>query len=210
MSGFDNILNDLKAVTDEVGKKANETFEISKLSLERAKIKSRVQQNYQRLGEIVYGGHKNDEDVSDIVAVLYEQLDDDFARIEEIYNEICAVKAGAGVADVCEDEFDDMDEEAAEAEQLLLEMEAEAPEAEEAEEPAEAPEAPEEETPSEEAPKSAGGSQMMKRRRALLLDLAEKESPEAEESGEKIAARKSALKAAAKESIEPEINVDAD
>ena len=94
MSGFDNILNDLKAVTDEVGKKANETFEISKLSLERAKIKSRVQQNYQRLGEIVYGGHKNDEDVSDIVAVLYEQLDDDFARIEEIYNEICAVKAG--------------------------------------------------------------------------------------------------------------------
>ena len=144
MSGFDNILNDLKAVTDEVGKKANETFEISKLSLERAKIKSRVQQNYQRLGEIVYGGHKNDEDVSDIVAVLYEQLDDDFARIEEIYNEICAVKAGAGVADVCEDEFDDMDEEAAEAEQLLLEMEAEAAEAEEpeeAEEPAEAEEA---------------------------------------------------------------------
>ena len=176
MSGFDNILNDLKAVTDEVGKKANETFEISKLSLERAKIKSRVQQNYQRLGEIVYGGHKNDEDVSDIVAVLYEQLDDDFARIEEIYNEICAVKAGAGVADVCEDEFDDMDEEAAEAEQLLLEMEAEEPE--EAEEPAEAEEAP--------------------------------EAPEAEESGEKIAARKSALKAAAKESIEPEINVDAD
>lgn len=207
MSGFDNILNDLKAVTDEVGKKANETFEISKLSLERAKIKSRVQQNYQRLGEIVYGGHKNDEDVSDIVAVLYEQLDDDFARIEEIYNEICAVKAGAGVADVCEDEFDDMDEEAAEAEQLLLEMEAEAEEPEEAEEPAEAPE---EETPSEEAPKSAGGSQMMKRRRALLLDLAEKEAPEAEESGEKIAARKSALKAAAKESTEPEINVDAD
>lgn len=181
MSGFDNILNDLKAVTDEVGKKANETFEISKLSLERAKIKSRVQQNYQRLGEIVYGGHKNDEDVSDIVAVLYEQLDDDFARIEEIYNEICAVKAGAGVADVCEDEFDDMDEEAAEAEQPLLEMEAEAAEAEEpeeAEEPAEAEEAP--------------------------------ESPEEEESGEKIAARKSALKAAAKESIEPEINVDAD
>ena len=62
-----------------------------------------------------------------------------------------------------EDEFDDMDEEAAEAEQLLLEMEAE---------PAEA--------------------------------------AEAEESGEKIAARRSALKAAAKESIEPEINVDAD
>ena len=94
MSNFDNLLDDLKSVTDEVGKKAGETLEISKLSLERARIRGRIQQNYRRLGEVIYGGYKNGEDVSDVVAVLYEQLDEDFERVEEIYNTICAIKAG--------------------------------------------------------------------------------------------------------------------
>ncbi len=113
MSNFENIINDLysevKAMTKEVEKKAEETIEISKLNMERIKIRSRIQQNYQRLGEIIYGSYKNEEDVSDIVAALYEQLDEDFERVEGIYNEICSVKNGIGVsADgesrVCEEE----------------------------------------------------------------------------------------------------------
>ncbi len=107
MSNFDNILNslysDIKAMTEEVGKKAEETIEVSKLNLERSKLKKRVQENYQRLGEIIYGGYKNEEDVSDVVAVLYKQLDEDFERIEDIYNEICSVKNGVDVYVTSED-----------------------------------------------------------------------------------------------------------
>lgn len=139
MSNFDNILTSLMAATEEVGKKANETIEISKLNVERAKVKNRVRENYQRLGEIVYGGYKNEEDVSDITAVLFEQLDEDFDRIEDIYNQICAIKAGAGdgIIDISEDEMTEMEEEAEEAEEMLNEAEA-IPAAEEAEEAEEA------------------------------------------------------------------------
>lgn len=143
MSNFDNLLDDLKAVTDEVGKKAGETLEISKLSLERARIRGRIQQNYRRLGEVIYGGYKNGEDVSDVVAVLYEQLDEDFERVEEIYNTICAIKAGADV--VMDEDFSGGEEPKGEVvAELYAQEEApkaeEAPNAPEAEEPAELPE----------------------------------------------------------------------
>lgn len=93
MSKFDDILSDLKALTDEGVRKASEAYEISKLKLEKLKVNQRISENYERLGEIVYGGYKNKEDVSDVTAVIYEQLDDDFARIEEIYSQINEIKS---------------------------------------------------------------------------------------------------------------------
>lgn len=97
MSDFDDVMKDLrsdiKTMADEVGKKTNETVEVSKLRMERMKLKNRVKSNYQRLGEVIYGGRKNQEDVSDVTSVLYSQLDTDFARIEQIYDEIRVTKA---------------------------------------------------------------------------------------------------------------------
>ena len=89
-----NICSDLKAVGQEVGRRTGDAVELSRLKLEHLKLKNRVRDNYERLGEIIYGGYKNKEDVSDVIAVLYEQLDEDFAEIERLFAAMNAVKAG--------------------------------------------------------------------------------------------------------------------
>lgn len=89
-----NLCSDLKAVGQEVGRRTGDAVELSRLKLEHLKLKNRVRDNYERLGEIIYGGYKNKEDVSDVVAVLYEQLDEDFAEIERLFAAMNAVKAG--------------------------------------------------------------------------------------------------------------------
>ena len=89
-----NLYSDLKAVGQEVGRRTGDAVEYSRLKLEHLKLKNRVRENYERLGEIIYGGYKNGEDVSDVVAVLYEQLDEDFAEIERLFAAMNAVKAG--------------------------------------------------------------------------------------------------------------------
>ena len=89
-----NLCSDLKAVGQEVGRRTGDAVELSRLKLEHLKLKNRVRDNYERLGEIIYGRYKNKEDVSDVIAVLYEQLDEDFAEIERLFAAMNAVKAG--------------------------------------------------------------------------------------------------------------------
>ena len=109
---MNNLYSDLKAVGQEVGRRTGDAVELSRLKLEHLKLKNRVRENYERLGEIVYGGYKNKEDVSDVIAVLYEQLDEDFANIERLFDAMNAVKAGyASYAEAkAADEDDDADE----------------------------------------------------------------------------------------------------
>lgn len=92
-----NLCSDLKAVGQEVGRRTGDAVELSRLKLEHLKLKNRVRDNYERLGEIIYGGYKNKEDVSDVIAVLYEQLDEDFAEIERLFAAMNAVKAGYAI-----------------------------------------------------------------------------------------------------------------
>ena len=89
-----NLCSDLKAVGQEVGRRTGDAVELSRLKLEHLKLKNRVRDNYERLGEIIYVLYMNKEDVSDVIAVLYEQLDEDFAEIERLFAAMNAVKAG--------------------------------------------------------------------------------------------------------------------
>ncbi|MBR5310590.1 MAG: hypothetical protein IKU42_05660 [Oscillospiraceae bacterium] len=115
MSEFDDFIrgigSDIKNVAEQVGKKAEETFEISKRKAERMTLKGNIQKNYQKLGELVYGGIKNDEDIQNEMEAIVAELDFNFARIAEIYEEIGAIKNGTYVP---EDEEEDWEEEYAE------------------------------------------------------------------------------------------------
>lgn len=136
-----NLCSDLKAVGQEVGRRTGDAVELSRLKLEHLKLKNRVRDNYERLGEIIYGGYKNKEDVSDVIAVLYEQLDEDFAEIERLFAAMNAVKAGyatyaeAEAADEAEPEEEPSEEKKAdpEIEKEIDEMMDEAAEAAKAE-----------------------------------------------------------------------------
>ena len=114
MSEFDDFIrgigSDIKNVAEKVGKKAEETFEISKRQAEKMKVNGQIQALYQQLGELTYGGMKNGEDVSEETAALIAKLDEAFVRIEELFEEISEIKNGTFVGD---DEMD-WDEEYAE------------------------------------------------------------------------------------------------
>ena len=92
MSEFDDFIrgigSDIKNAAEKVGKKAEETFEISKRQAEKMKLKGHIQSLYQQLGELTYGGMKNGDDVSEETNELIAKLDAAFVRIEELYEEI--------------------------------------------------------------------------------------------------------------------------
>ena len=120
MSEFDDFIkglgSDIKTAAEKVGKKAEETFEISKRQAERMKIKGHIQNLYQHLGELSYGSMKNGEDVSEEANEIITKLDAAFARIEEIYAEINEIKNGTFVSEEMDweeeyaEEYDDDEE----------------------------------------------------------------------------------------------------
>ena len=136
MSEFDDFIrgigSDIKNAAEKVGKKAEETFEISKRQAEKMRIKGHVQSLYQQLGELTYGGMKNDEDVSEETAELIAKLDEAFFRIEELFEEITAIKNGTFVSG---DEMDWDEEYAEEYDVDVEEIIEEAKAFEESEEP---------------------------------------------------------------------------
>ncbi len=147
MSEFDDFIrgigSDIKIAAEKVGKKAEKTFEISKRQAEKMRIKGHIQALYQQLGELTYGGQKNEEDVSEETNAIVAKLDEAFARIEELFEEINEIKNGTFV----EEEEMDWDEEYAEeydvdVEEIIEEAKVfeEEPSSEEAAEPVKAQE----------------------------------------------------------------------
>ena len=135
MSEFDDFIrgigSDIKNAAEQVGKKAEETFEISKRRAEKMKIKGHIQSLYQKLGELTYGGMKNGEDVSEETDALIAQLDEAFARVEELFEEINAIRNGTFVQE------EEMDWEEEYAEEYDVDVEEIIEEAKAFEEPAE-------------------------------------------------------------------------
>ena len=150
MSEFDDFIrgigSDIKNAAEQVGKKAEETFEISKRRAEKMKIKGHIQSLYQKLGELTYGGMKNGEDVSEETDALIAQLDEAFARVEELFEEINAIRNGTFVQE------EEMDWEEEYAEEYDVDVEEVIEEAKAFEEPAEEI-VPEEKVPEEEPAK---------------------------------------------------------
>lgn len=107
MSEFDDFIrgigSDIKSAAEQVGKKAEETFEISRRRAEKVRIKGNIQKNYQKLGELVYGGIKTNDDIHAEMETIISELDADFERITEIYDEINAIKNGTYVPEDEED-----------------------------------------------------------------------------------------------------------
>ena len=150
MSEFDDFIrgigSDIKNAAEQVGKKAEETFEISKRRAEKMQIKGHIQSLYQKLGELTYGGMKNGEDVSEETDALIAQLDEAFARVEELFEEINAIRNGTFVQE------EEMDWEEEYAEEYDVNVEEIIEEAKAFEEPEEEI-VPEEKVPEEEPAK---------------------------------------------------------
>ncbi len=95
MSNFDDFVSDMKVVAGEVGKKANEYVEMSKLRLERVTIKGDIQKNFSKIGELVYNKHRTGEENEEVIGIYTDEIDDQYKRIAEITARITELKRRA-------------------------------------------------------------------------------------------------------------------
>lgn len=91
MDNFDEFIGNVKVAAEDIGKKANDYVEISKLLLERSTMKSDIQKSYAKIGELVYTD-KNEGKNSDIIDMYIEELNSLNERLKEINLQIAKLR----------------------------------------------------------------------------------------------------------------------
>lgn len=85
---MERIMSEIKSAADKVAKKSGELVELSKIKLNILSTKSSIEEQYKKLGQLVYTSQKND---SDDISVKFEEiiakidiLQDRLAELEEM------------------------------------------------------------------------------------------------------------------------------
>lgn len=86
-------LDKLNSIAKNVGDKANDTFEITKLNAKIVSEKSAITDLYKKLGEYYYEKHARGEAVSPDAEELFAAIDASNRNIEEARAQIEAIKA---------------------------------------------------------------------------------------------------------------------
>ena len=93
MSGFDELFLKAKELANVAGNKAQELTELAKLRMQATQLKSDIDANYRKLGEIIYelnkAGAENEELIEMCIAEITAQLEELEAlnaKIDEMKN----------------------------------------------------------------------------------------------------------------------------
>ncbi len=84
MANFDSIVDDLRIVAEEMGKKTKEAIELSRLRMEKIQVKSDMRKNYENIGELVYAEHRLQENNADVIEIFKKEIDREYEHISEI------------------------------------------------------------------------------------------------------------------------------
>lgn len=97
---MEKILTEIKTAADKVAKKSSELVELSKIKLSIISTKSSIDEQFKKLGELVYSSQRDDSfDVS-------LKLEDVFAKIDKLYEKLAELEeASAQVSNkkICPD-----------------------------------------------------------------------------------------------------------
>lgn len=89
---FDAFFEKAKWAADGAGKKATETWELSKLKWQSLQVGSKIKEQYEKLGSAVYNMSKADYDNPELISSLVDEIDDLNEELEEIDSKISALK----------------------------------------------------------------------------------------------------------------------
>lgn len=83
---MEKILTEIKSAADKVAKKSSELVELSKIKLNILGTKSSIDEQFKKLGELVYSSQR--EDSLDVT----EKLEDVFAKIDSLYEKLAELE----------------------------------------------------------------------------------------------------------------------
>lgn len=92
MSRFDDLLIKAKDFANVAGNKAQEMAELTKLRLQAAQLRSDLDANYLKMGEIVYELKKADTENEDLIAMCVAEIDAQHKELEELNQRIDDLK----------------------------------------------------------------------------------------------------------------------
>lgn len=92
MSRLDDLLIKAKDFASAAGSKAQEMAELTKLRLQAAQLRSDLDANYLKMGEIVYELKKADTENEDLIAMCIAEIDAQHKELEELNQKIDDLK----------------------------------------------------------------------------------------------------------------------
>lgn len=92
MSRLDDLLIKAKDLANAAGNKAQEMAELTKLRLQAAQLRSDLDANYLKMGEIVYELKKADTENEDLIAMCIAEIDAQHRELEELNQKIDDLK----------------------------------------------------------------------------------------------------------------------
>lgn len=94
----------LAGATQKVVEKSGTLYSTTKLSLKISKLKAEIDENYKKIGNIVYSNYAGKDIEADDVETLCAAIQNMYNEIDEVSAEIAKLK-GAIVCDVCGSEI---------------------------------------------------------------------------------------------------------
>lgn len=92
MSRLDDLLIKAKDLANAAGNKAQEMAELTKLRLQAAQLRSDLDANYLKMGEIVYELKKANTENEDLIAMCIAEIDAQHKELEELNQKIDDLK----------------------------------------------------------------------------------------------------------------------
>lgn len=89
---FDAFFERAKMAADGAGKKATETWEVSKLKWQSIQLSGKIKEQYEKLGSAVYSMSKADYDNPELISSFIEQIDLLNSRLDEVNDKIAEVR----------------------------------------------------------------------------------------------------------------------
>ncbi len=92
MGFLDDLISTTKNVAATAGKKTDEAVQLSKLKIKESQTNNDIKRKYEKLGEMVYQMAKTDTKDDNAFALMVGEIDDCFAKLDEISENIDRLK----------------------------------------------------------------------------------------------------------------------
>lgn len=102
---FNKFVKKTKEATMNVGKKANDLVEITKLNLEIVDLENEIEDLYQEIGIFVFNSYKNNIEIPEIIKEKCKVIEEKSEKVAELKQKVSEYKSTL-ICPVCKTEND--------------------------------------------------------------------------------------------------------
>ncbi|MBC8585002.1 zinc ribbon domain-containing protein [Youxingia wuxianensis] len=92
MNRFDEIINKAKEIVDVAGNKTKEMAELTKLRLQASQLRSEIDKNYLKLGELIYQLNKAGTQNQELIDMSVAEIESQLVALSELEDKVNEMK----------------------------------------------------------------------------------------------------------------------